>query len=410
MGKLLTERRLQTVQPPATGRLEIADGGCPGLQIRVTPNDVRSWYFIYRLHGHRGKVLLGHYPALTLADARKTARLRAADVAKGTDPAQEKRRATAQGKTARENSVEAVIARYIEAEAKPNNRTWRKMQVDLTTHILPKWGKMPIASIDHTEANRLIKSIATASGPHMARLIRSYVHVIFKWAAGELGIIPDNVIRKVPNPLRKLPKSEKERDRVLSPDEIRKVWAATEAIGSPYGPLVQVLLYTGQRKGEVSHMRWSDVDLDNAVWSLAAEQTKAARAHVVPLAPQVVALLRGLRASESGEFVFTYGAKPVNSFSAAKDELDRLSGVSGWRFHDLRRTASTHMAEQCDISYETIGSVLNHAKKGVTAIYDRSTRLRQRADALAKWADYLDALVRGDVDTGKIVAFAGGKR
>ena len=186
-----------------------------------------------------------------------------------------------------------------------------------------------------------------------------------------------------------------ERDRVISDDEVQSVWEASGKLGYPFGRIVQMLLLTGQRKSEVAKMRWSDVDLDEKVWRLRRDQTKADRAQDVPLSPMAIDLLKSLPHLNDSDYLFTAnGKKPFNGFSKAKARLDKLSRTNGWRLHDLRRTVGTNMAEHLGISVFTVARVLNHAEGGVTKIYARASYLKEKRVALEKWSEHLRKLLR----------------
>src|SRR5205823_2959804 len=145
-----------------------------------------------------------------------------------------------------------------------------------------------------------------------------------------------------------------DRDRVLSDDEIAAIWRASDGLGYPFAPFVRALLFTAQRREEVASMRWEQLDFATGLWTMPREATKGDRAHEVPLAPVIVELLTAqpkmIVRDEAGReaespFVFTTtGRSPVSGFSKMKVALDQASRVSGWRLHDLRRTAATGMA------------------------------------------------------------------
>jgi integrase len=120
------------------------------------------------------------------------------------------------------------------------------------------------------------------------------------------------------------------RERTLTDAELRAMWDAAELMGYPYGPLFRLLILTGQREREVADMSWSEVNFDQALWTIPAVRMKGDRAHEVPLAPKALALLQSLPRFSAGEFVFTTtdGAKAVNGFSKAKVRIDKLSGVA----------------------------------------------------------------------------------
>ena len=193
---------------------------------------------------------------------------------------------------------------------------------------------------------------------------------------------------------------------MLDDDEVRLVWHTCDAMGYPFGRIVQMLLLTGQRKSEVTNMKWSDVDLDEKVWRLAREQTKADRSHDVPLSPMAVDLLSKLPRINDSEYVFTSdGTRPFNGFSKAKVRLDKMSRTNGWRLHDLRRTVGTNMTEHLGVPVFTVARVLNHAEGGVTKIYARASYLEEKRVALEKWADYLSDVINDGTQT--IVPFKG---
>ena len=119
------------------------------------------------------------------------------------------------------------------------------------------------------------------------------------------------------------------------------------------------------------------------------------RLHQVPLSPKAVELITAL--PRSGKFVFsTNGKTPISGFSKAKKRLELLSGLNDWRLHDLRRSASSGMAE-IGIAPHVIEKVLNHSTgqiSGVAAVYNRHAYLREKTDALNSWASALEAIVQ----------------
>lgn len=142
----------------------------------------------------------------------------------------------------------------------------------------------------------------------------------------------------------------------------------------PVGAFFRMVLFTGQRREEVARMAWADLDLEEKVWTIPAEMTKASRGHAVPL-----------------------------SSSAAKKRLDaavskaraasELGPIEPWTVHDLRRMAATEMA-RLGVSRFTIGRVLNHADRGVTGIYDQHSYLAEKRHALEMWGEHLAGLMK----------------
>jgi integrase len=205
----------------------------------------------------------------------------------------------------------------------------------------------------------------------------------------ERGLIEQSPAANIRPPLK-----ENARDRVLADDELVRAWHAAEAIGFPVGPAVQLLLLTGQRRDEVSHMRWQEINLDNGTWTIPAERNKSGRLHVVPLSTLAISILRSVHQSDA--FVF-WGRSPdtaINGWSRAKARLDELSGVSDWRLHDLRRTAATGMA-RLGFDPHVVERVLNHATTNagpLARVYQRYAYEDEKRAALEAWGAEVESL------------------
>jgi integrase len=196
------------------------------------------------------------------------------------------------------------------------------------------------------------------------------------------------------NPFQGLPiaAGAEARDRVLTDREVGTIWRAAGAMGWPFGPLMRLLLLTAQRRDEVAGLRWSELSPDLAVWTVPKERAKNGRAHVVHLAPEARAVLATVPRVEGCDLVFTTsGRTPVSGFAKAKERLDRLSGVGGWRLHDFRRTAVTWMAG-AGVPPHVADRLLNHVEgaiRGVAAVYQRGEFLSERKAALEAWAGHV---------------------
>jgi integrase len=162
-------------------------------------------------------------------------------------------------------------------------------------------------------------------------------------------------------------------------------------MGYAFGPLGKLLLLTAQRLNEVAQMRWSEIDRKNAVWVIAADRTKSGRETEVPLSSLALEILDDLPRFTDGDYVFTTtgGRRPVSGFNKMKTRTDDLSGVTGWRLHDLRRTARTGLAE-LGVPEIIAEMVMNHAPRNALAkIYNRHEYAVEKRDALERWANRL---------------------
>ena len=197
---------------------------------------------------------------------------------------------------------------------------------------------------------------------------------VLRWAAQE-DLIPVNFVPAI----RKA--AEVARTRKLTDAEIRRVWKACD--DRSFGRLVRFLLVTAQRRGEAAALKHGHIL--GGVWRLT--DNKSSRPHSLTLPPLAMELL-----GHGGARDFVFGAKQMIGFSTAKRVLDAASGVTGWRLHDLRRTAATNLQE-LGVRNEVVSAILNHALPGVTGVYLRSELEKEKADALALWANALMKIV-----------------
>jgi integrase len=169
---------------------------------------------------------------------------------------------------------------------------------------------------------------------------------------------------------------------------------AARQIGVRYGGIVEFLALTGQRREEAAKLAWDKLDLEQRVWTIPKSRTKNAKPHTVQLSDQSIAVLR--RARAHGTYVFASPeAKPFQHFAAAKRKLDEISGVSGWRLHDLRRTCVSGMA-RLGVAPHVADKVLNHQSgtiSGVAAVYQRHEFLHERGVALEQWGAHVGKIV-----------------
>ena len=201
---------------------------------------------------------------------------------------------------------------------------------------------------------------------------------------------------------------QKSRERSLTDDEIRAVWTATADVAvDPYCALVRLLMLLGCRRQELGLLRWSEIDLAAATISLAPARTKNARAFVIPLSWPALSILDQAPRRDDDDFVFG-GACGFTGWSRNKASLDKRSGTSGWRLHDLRRTLSTRLHEDLLQPPHLIEATLGHAISGISGVYNRAQYLNERRRVLDLWAEHLLSLVgEGREVATNVVALTG---
>ncbi|MBA2410548.1 MAG: integrase arm-type DNA-binding domain-containing protein [Gammaproteobacteria bacterium] len=345
----LTDAAVQRLKATQSGRLEYFDAGLPAFGVRVSQTGRKSWILFYRYRGKQRRLTLGTYPNKSLADAREAAHQAQKKIEQGIDPGDEKAALRA-AERARQNDFKAVATEFIEKYAKRHTRSWKETDYTLRKEVIPAWGDLNIRKITRADVLDLGDGIIERGKPYMANRTHAAIRKLFNWAV-ERGIVDASPVAGV-----KPPGKEHSRDRTLTDDEIKAIWDAAETLGYPFGAMYRMLMLTGQRLNEVASMQWQHVRGD--VWRIPT--TKNDEPHEVPLALAAMNVLNGLP-KVAGPYVFstTAGQKPVSGFSRAKADMDRMSGVTGWRNHDLRRTLSTNMA-RLGIPPHVTEKVLNH--------------------------------------------------
>ena len=259
-------------------------------------------------------------------------------------------------------------------------------------HVYPDWRDRKLGSIKRAEVRNLIQGL---EGDVLPNRVLATIKTVFGYA------ISQDWIETSPADRIDKPNAEAARERFLSMDEVARVWNASGLLGYPDGPWMRLLLLTGQRRSEVAAMRWADIDFDNSTWTLTAAQTKAKRANLVPLAPAAVDIIKAM--PELGDYVFSTSANsPIRGFARSKRQLDEWLESKGaglsepWRFHDLRRTAATHMV-RLGIPELVVSRVLNHRFQGVTGqVYALHSYAPEKRHALEAWAAEVDRAVNGE--------------
>jgi len=197
------------------------------------------------------------------------------------------------------------------------------------------------------------------------------------------------------------------RERVLSDDELAAIWRASG--DDAYGKVIKLLILLGARRGEVGGMRWSELDLDRAVWTIPPERTKNKREHKLPLMPLALEIIASVPRRATRDHLFGSRSAEGLRHWHAKADLDAELGdsvVGAWRVHDIRRSVATRMAD-LGVQPHVIEAVLNHqsgTKAGVAGIYNRSSYEREVKAALALWSDHVRSLATGS--ERKVLAFS----
>jgi integrase len=364
----LTRRAAEAARPdPNRREYYLWDDEVRGFGLRVGASGTKTWVFQAAAGGAAPRRMsLGPYPAVEPGAARARAAAARGAIAAGADPF------TAGAKPSQKKKI-VTLAEFIPlylAHAKGHKRSWAKDEKELTRYLPPEWKARPLDSFTPTDMVSLHTTLG-GRGHYVAngflRLLRSMFNRARDW-----GHLPEAAL----NPCRKVEWfKEHPRERFLTLDELDRLMAALDAEETE--PLWRhyflLCLLTSQRRSEVAGMRWDELDLDAAVWTIPASRTKAARATRVPLTAQVLETLRTRRAQ--GEFVFpsprVRGA-PIREPKGAWQKILVRAGMrpGDVRIHDLRRTGGSYLAA-AGVGLPLIGKLLNHSRPETTAIYSR---------------------------------------
>jgi integrase len=371
------------------------DTGSPGFGVKVTPKRRKVFIVLYRTGGAGSrlrKYTIGPYGRVTLHQARIAAQKVHTARLEGRDPATEKRDAKRRMVADRvDDLLEAFIAQH-----HSQNRSGREISRLLRREVGSAWGSRSIHEIGKRDVIELVSTIEQRGAPIAANKALKAAKTFLRWCVGR-AVLDQSPADGIP-----LPTKEIARDRVLSDDELARILLAAREIGDPYEATVEFLALTGQRREEAARATWGEFDLDRKLWLLPNARTKNAKPHIVHLSDQSLAVLKRLKGS--GQFVFSVsGSRPFSAFSWAKRQLDELSGVKGWRLHDLRRTCVSGMA-RLGVPPHVADKILNHQSgtiSGVAAVYQRHEFLTERREALDRWGAHVGDIVLVGLNHGK---------
>ena len=389
----LTARAVERIVPPASGRVDYFDqdrGAPPGFGLRVSSSGTKAWFYVYRRGGALKRWTIGRFPILSLADAREKARKAKAD---GGDPAKTK------AEEKRAETFRQLSEQFLEAEGgKLKEKTLVEWKRIVDNELVPYFGGMKPHDITRGDIRAFLGEKAK-SAPYMANRILEVIRRIYSW-----GVDVEKIAASPCVELKK-PGVEKSRERVLSNEEIRKVYEALGKERPLSAAFFQIAFLTAARRGEILGAKWSDLDLDEKLWTI--PDTKGGRSHTLPLTDEAVKVFRMLHPlSGNSEHVFLgANAKAVQSPQKAVARLRTRTRIE-FRVHDIRRSVATGIA-RLDVPRETISAILNHVSGGpaATRVYDRHARIPEMRQALERWGRELERIRTGKTEGAEVVAF-----
>jgi integrase len=422
MRKELTDIYLRGLKPPATGRLEINDTACRNLQLRLTATGVATWSLRYTIGGKVKRTNLGHYPMLTLKQARARANEQRGKIDAGDDPAEDAKQTKKAKADIGRQSFAYLAGRYLNEHSRRHNRagSFEENRRNLAKHVLPFWGELAFADIKRPVVIERLEEIIGAGHHSCANRVHALVSKIFSFAI-EVGLMESH-------PIAGLKKRGKERakDRVLSDDELRLFWnhIVESPVSQSTGLALRLALLTGMRSSEVAGLRKDELhdlgDKTAAALVLPPERVKTKQTLALPLPSLLLDTVHEALSlvPEESEFVFpsTVDGSPIEGHSlgtAMRRFGDALTdkdgpGAKSWRKeyptpHDLRRTLCTRLG-MLGCADSLIERIANHTPQSVNRRHYNMHRYdAEKRQALEAWARELQAIVSGKKAASNVV-------
>ncbi len=361
-----TNSILKNLKKPAKSRLYYQDSKESGLSFYITTNDTRSFYMRKRIGGKDEKIIIGHFPDLSVENARKEARILKGKIAGGGNPNQDK------SKLRHEITLVELIDEYVEKYSKKNKITWWYDDKELRRLSL-QFHKRKISTISNEDVRKLHAKIADENGIYQANrflaVFKSMFNKAIEW--GYKGDNPANNVKK---------SKEKSRDRFLQIDELPRFFSALEEEENTTArDYFYISLYTGARKANVLAMRWDEINFTSQEWRI--PKTKNGDPLNLPLIKEAIDILKE-RKKELGklelqafqkEWVFPSLTSQSGHLEEPKKAWKRIlekANIKDLRIHDIRRTLGSYQAIT-GASLPIIGKSLGHKSGQATQIYSR---------------------------------------
>ncbi len=386
------------VKPPGA----YADPAQPGLQFLVRAGKratSRTWLYRFKFAKQAGRLTLGHFPGMSLEEARREAQ-RLRDMARrGIDPRRAVSRETGEDNAsmvASPHTVAFLIDEFIQRRVRKRHKAPQYTEKLIRSNILPALGERDARSITSREVVELVDKIVDRGAPVLANRVAALLSQLFKFAIHRALIKTSPVVF-----LERPGGREKPRERTLSDSELR-AFLLNRKTATRYDRLAHVitlLLLTGQRRGELAAAEWIHIDFTARTWRIPDENSKTGRGHIVPLTDWAISEfleLKTLAGSSPWVLPSKDGRSSVDpkllTRSVAKNlHRFKVVGIDEFTLHDLRRTCRTGLAK-LRVAPHIAERVLNHAQETIPGTYDRHDYVDEKRDALERWAQHLSKL------------------
>ncbi|VEG91159.1 tyrosine-type recombinase/integrase [Legionella spiritensis] len=382
---------------PKEKRDEKYEGG--GFGIFIYPTGSKTWIYRYKIDNKKDYIIIGHYPAMSLSEAKKKF-LDLKEIRRnGINPKEvmQKEEEEAQKEQQKYTVKDLFLnwySNYIERHRKQPGQVKQHIQAD----IIPSLGERDVTTIQARDITMELDKIVQRGAPVHANKVLSTIKQAFSYAVsrGELMINPAANIRA-----RDIGGLEKPRDRYLTLEEVKSLWLFLDSdkneISLQVKNALKIILLTGVRTGELRVATWQEFDFDNSLWTIPSNHTKTGLVMRVHLTGLVKSLLLELKSCSMGDCVISGadGLSPLTdkAMPRAVIRIQERVGIPQWTAHDLRRTFATQLGETLNIDPVVIEKCLGHKMPKIMATYNKNEMLPQRKEALEKWSTLIINLV-----------------
>jgi integrase len=386
-----TDTYIKALKPLAK-RYEEYEGG--GFGIRVTPNGIKTWIYRYKIDGKTGKLTLGHYPAMSLANAKKRFAELSGLRREGLNP----KDIIEQNKQKESNTVGKLVLEWYSSYVVKHLKKPLQIKQQIDADIIPLLGNMALDRIHTRDITKALDLIVSRGSPVHANRVLSTIKQAFNFGVSR-GSLQHNVASNIR--ARDIGGLEKPRDRYLSMAEIKKLWLFLDSeknqMSLHLSHAIKILLLTGVRTAELRLAQWDEFNFDDSLWTIPAEHSKSGTIMKIHLSDQVKALLNEMKQTNNSRFVMpTFeGDSPVAEqlLPRAINRIQERLDIPKWTPHDCRRTFATHLGETLRVDPVVIEKCLNHKLPRIMATYNKNEMLHERKEALDKWGRYVEDLV-----------------
>lgn len=373
-------------------RYEEYEGG--GFGLRISPTGVKTWIYRYKIDGKTDKLTLGHYPAMSLANAKK----RFLELSEIRREGQNPKESIQIKHEQQDNTVKKLILAWYDNYASKNRKKPLQIKQQIDADIIPLLGHMQLDTLQPKEITAALDSIVKRGAPIHANRVLSTLKQLFNYAVsrGTMQQNPADSIRT-----RDIGGLEKARERYLTLDELKSVWNFLDSelcqMSLQTRSAIKIIILTGVRTAEIRLAQWNNFDFANSLWTIPPELTKGAITVKVHLTDLTKSILNDLKAAGDSPCVLP-GLVPnmpldQNALPRAIRRIQKRVGIPAWTAHDLRRTFATQLGESLNIDPVVIEKCLGHKMPKIMATYNKNEMLPQRKDALESWSKCIERLI-----------------